>query len=95
MAAPKIIPRDPSGKPGTWHDEVLTDTLASRIIIFICPNAHRSIIYISNRSDWTKNWKIDIDGEVHPSIVCHGTMDPDCGYHEDVTLEEWPSEWSE
>jgi hypothetical protein len=91
----KLIKRDPEGKPNTWHEETLGDPLKSTLIVFTCPNGHDSHIFIQNRSDPGKNWQIDTDGEVNPSIRCYGTLKPDCGYHEFVHLQDWRPEWTE
>jgi hypothetical protein len=49
-------------------------------------------LFIENRSDPDKDWHIETEGEVTPSVFCHGLVNgPECGYHEFIKLESWNS----
>lgn len=94
------IKYDPTGAPGTWRELYLEDPLKSRVIEVNCPNGHAAHIHIQNRSDTSKNWQIDVEGEVTPSILCltphpQGQREQLCNWHVMAQLEQWRPEWNE
>jgi hypothetical protein len=79
-------------EPNTWTIEELRDAQNSKAINFTCPNGHTTNLFIENRSDPDKDWHIETEGEVTPSVFCHGLVNgPECGYHEFIKLEDWNS----
>jgi hypothetical protein len=61
---------------------MVTDTGDNEIaILFQCPNSHRATI---------GRHSIDHEGYVNASVLCYAN----CGYHEFVILDDWPSHWS-
>ena len=90
------IKYDPTGAPGTWRERYLEDPLNSRIIEVTCPNGHAAHVHIENRSDPTKNWHIDVEGEITPSIFCQTPIEnQECGWHIMAQLDQWRPEWNE
>lgn len=85
MNEPATFKRNPSTSlgdlnPGEWmRDE------QGRVFIR-CPHKHGRVGMLTGHPEPGKDWNISAEGRVTPSVHF---VDPECGYHEFITLMDW------